>query len=201
MPVDSSQAASKDPYVESAQQDASPAQKVKEIQSIISSAKTCMFTTKTQDGTLHSRAMAPASKEAPFVFEFLANAESGKFDEMEHDKKVNISVYDSSSTNWISVAGKASITADESRIKEVWNPAVSAWFGDLGDGTHTGQPGDPRIQLIKVEPYEIRYWYMTRTQVGQLVDIAFSAVTGQTANPGVLRTLSKSELDQVKSSA
>jgi hypothetical protein len=53
-----------------------------------------MLTTKTANGDLHSRAMAPASKEAPHVFCFVANSESGKFDEIEHseDSKVRISI-------------------------------------------------------------------------------------------------------------
>jgi len=198
MPVDSSSANTKDPYVEATQQETSPAQKIKEVQEIISAAKTVMLTTKTASGDMHSRAMAPASKEAPFVFEFLANAESGKFDELQQSEKVNIAVYDTNSTNWISVAGDASTSTDQSRIEEIFNPAISAWFGDLGDGKHTGKPGDPRIQLIKVVPTEIRYWYKTRTSVGQLVDVAVSAVTGQTANPGVLRNISQSELQQAR---
>lgn len=70
--------------------------------------------------------MAPASKEAPFVFAFLANSESGKFDELEADSKVNVSVYDSKSTNWLSVAGEAKVNTDKARIKEVFNPMVSA---------------------------------------------------------------------------
>merc|ERR1712225_97941 len=177
MPVDSSSANTKDPYVEATQQETSPAQKIKEVQEIISAAKTVMLTTKTASGDMHSRAMAPASKEAPFVFEFLANAESGKFDELQQSEKVNIAVYDTNSTNWISVAGDASTSTDQSRIEEIFNPAISAWFGDLGDGKHTGKPGDPRIQLINV---------------------AVSAVTGQTANPGVLRNISQSELQQAR---
>ena len=72
--------------------------------------------------------MAPASKEAPFVFCFVANSESGKFDELkEGGEKVNVSVYDKSSTNWVSVAGEAKINTDKARIKEVFNPMVSAW--------------------------------------------------------------------------
>lgn len=86
-----------------------------------------MLTTRASDGTLHSRAMAPASKEAPFVFEYLANSESGKFDEVENDNKVNIAVYDTSSTNWISVAGEATISNDKARIKEIFNPMIKAW--------------------------------------------------------------------------
>ena len=38
--------------------------------------------------------MAPASKEAPFVFEFIFNSESGKYDELKEHPKVNVAFYD-----------------------------------------------------------------------------------------------------------
>ncbi|KAL7010086.1 hypothetical protein EMMF5_000105 [Cystobasidiomycetes sp. EMM_F5] len=137
--------------------------------------------------------MAPASKDAPFKFEFIFNSESGKYDEIKANPQVNIAV----STNWISVAGEAKITNDVERIKQIWNPLTASWFGKL-DEKHDGSPTDPRVQLITVEPSEIRYWYKTQTSIGQLVNVVYSAATGKTANPGYLRTLTKSELAQAK---
>jgi predicted secreted protein len=61
--------------------------------------------------------MAPASKTAPFAFEFIANSESGKFDEVDSHSEVNVSFYDQSSTDWISVAGNAHASSDKARIK------------------------------------------------------------------------------------
>lgn len=61
--------------------------------------------------------MAPASKAAPFVFEFIANSESGKFDEVDSHSQVNVSFYDQGTTDWISVAGKAHSSSDKARIK------------------------------------------------------------------------------------
>ena len=50
------------------------------------------------------------------------------------------------------------------------------------------------MAVIEVIPDEIRYWYATRTKVGQVVDIAVSAVSGKTAAPGELRTITKDEV-------
>lgn len=72
--------------------------------------------------------------------------------------------------------------------------STSAWFGDLGDGIHKGDKNDPRVAVIEVIPDEIRYWIATRGKVGQAVDIAVSAVTGHTAAPGELRTITKAEV-------
>ena len=72
--------------------------------------------------------------------------------------------------------------------------STAAWFGDLGDGVHKGDHNDPRVAIIEVIPDEIRYWYATRSKVGQAVDIAVSAVSGRTAAPGELRTITKDEV-------
>jgi general stress protein 26 len=72
-------------------------------------------------------------------------------------KTVNISFYDQSSTNWISISGTATISDDKERIRSVFSTTTKAWFGDLGDGIHTGGPEDPRVSLIEVVPSEIRY--------------------------------------------
>lgn len=61
---------------------------------------------------------------------------------------------------------------------EIFNPLVSAWFGDLGDGVHDGSAEDPRVELIVIEPTEIRYWKATQTKIGQLANVVTSAVTG-----------------------
>lgn len=82
-----------------------------------------MLTTRNPSGDLHSRAMAPASTSG-LVIDFIANGESGKFDELQHDPKVNVSFYDPSSTNWISLAGQAEIVNDKAEIEKLWNPII-----------------------------------------------------------------------------
>ena len=73
-----------------------------------------MLTTQAADGLLHSRAMTPAS-DAGLVFSFVANHDSGKFDDLEVHPEVNISWSDPASTNWASAAGKATILKDAAR--------------------------------------------------------------------------------------
>ena len=92
------------------------------IQSIISPVKTSMLTSRNKDGFLHSRAMSPAFKENNLDFYYIANIHSGKTSELENDSHVNISYYDYSTTNWASVAGKATVTQDRQVIDKVWNP-------------------------------------------------------------------------------
>jgi general stress protein 26 len=70
---------------------------------------------------------------------------------------VNISFYDQSTTDWVSISGTAQVSNDKERIKAVFHPSTKAWFGDLEDGVHNGGPEDPRVSLIQVLPSEVRY--------------------------------------------
>ncbi|GAA5910492.1 uncharacterized protein JCM6883_003027 [Sporobolomyces salmoneus] len=189
-----------DPYTAKAEQDASVDQKKSELQSIVKESKFAMLTSRDTDGALHSRAMSPASHQG-LVFTFVANRESGKFDELANDPNVNVSFSDPSSSDWASVAGTAKINTDVEAIKKVWNPLLKSWFGEIDENhkvsfpINEGEPGDERIALIEVVPTEIRYWLKTRTSIGQTFEVVKGALTGETAAPGALRTITASELE------
>ena len=102
-------------------------------------------------GPVH-RSMAVAKRTGP-DFLFLANAHSQKFNDIEsHPDAVTITFQNSSTQDWISITGKAVTSSnDDPRIKEVWSMGTAAWFGDLGDGVHTGKPEDPRMKLIEIQ--------------------------------------------------
>lgn len=95
--------------------------------------------------------MAVAKRSGP-DFLFLANAHSQKFDDISENPMVALSFQNSSNQDWISITGQVvKTTNDDPRIGELYNKSVSAWFGDLGDGVHTGKADDPRMTLIEVQ--------------------------------------------------
>lgn len=85
-------------------------------------------------------------------FCFLSDKDSAKQDELHEVGQVNVSFFDASSTNWVSVCGEAKVHQNRDQIKKLWSPATKAWFGDLGDGTHKGDENDPRVAVIEVIP-------------------------------------------------
>ena len=85
-----------------------------------------------------ARSMAIARRDnAKFLY--IANAHSKKFEDLKNSDTVGITFQDSSSQNWVSITGTAKVSNSDPRIKEVYTPFLSAWFGDLGDGKHTGK--------------------------------------------------------------
>lgn len=64
----------------------------------------------------------------------------------------------------------------------------------MKDGVHKGDANDPRVSIIQVIPDEIRYWYSTKGTVGRAVEIGVNAMSGKTATPGELRTITRDEV-------
>lgn len=79
-------------------------------------------------------------------------------------------------------------------MKKLYNPTLKAWFGDKGDGVHTGGPEDPRMAVIEVKVDEIRHYAQKRTMIGQAVDVVSSTITGSVATPGEIRTITGEEI-------
>ncbi|MCJ1318395.1 hypothetical protein MMC15_003723 [Xylographa vitiligo] len=145
-----------------------------------------------------SRSMAIGKRNGP-DFLFIANKHSKKFSDLEHDKTVEITFQNSSTQDWVSISGTATTVSNEDpRIKEIYNPALSAWFGDLGDGVHTGKPEDPRMALIEVQPKYISYWKSTVTTLGFVKEVGLGALTGQVANTGVQREFTEEDIKQMR---
>nr|OQO29923.1 hypothetical protein B0A51_02919 [Rachicladosporium sp. CCFEE 5018] len=144
------------------------------------------------------RAMAVAKRSGP-DFLFLANGHSQKFTDLEKVKDVNVSFHNSTTQDWISVTGEAVTTSnDDPRIKEVYSKATSAWFGDLGDGVHTGGPEDPRMRLIEIRAKYISYWKHNTNPLGFMKEIGVATMTGGVAVTGLLRELKEAEINKAR---
>ncbi|EGO00083.1 hypothetical protein SERLA73DRAFT_180499 [Serpula lacrymans var. lacrymans S7.3] len=186
-----------DPYKQAAlNENLTLQEKISDLHSVIQSAKTGMLVTRGDDGSMHSRAMNPATpyNETQLSLIFLANNVSAKFKEIKNDDHVNVSFYDQSSTNWASYSGKAKVTQDKDVIKKHWSTFITAYIGDLHDGVHRGNEDDPRVAAIEIIPDEIHYWITKHSNVVRSMQVAASAVSGKATSPGELRIITKDEV-------
>lgn len=188
-------AAQKDPSVTKQFDTESPAAtKFEDFYKIVDGNKIVLMGTHRQSTGPVSRSMAIARRDGP-DFLFLANANSQKFADLDSNKEVNLSFSDSS-MNWYSITGEATTANNsDSRIKEVWNRAASAWFGDLGDGKHDGSAEDPRMALIEVKSKYITYYKAEAGALGYLKEVVGANVTGGVAKTGTLREMHGAEID------
>jgi len=187
-----------DPYTAKAESvSVTPQEKIDGLKKIVKAARCGMLTTRSKEGAMHSRAMAPADYET-LHFLFLGNNASSKFEEIENDSSVNLSFYDPSTTDWASIAGTAKIINDKALIKKHWSSFMKGYFENLGDGVHKGGENDPRVSIIEVIPHEIRTWTATSGKIGQTIKAATGAITGKASPPGELRLLTKTEIEIIE---
>lgn len=148
-------------------------------------------------GGLVSRAMAVSRREA-CDFQYLCNIHSAKVREMRANPHVNITFFDDGGDlSWASISGVATLSGREDpRVREIYSPVVAAWFGDLGDGVHSGGADDPRMCLVNVKATRISYYLATSTsKVARMAEMAKSVALGKVAQTGVLRELSGDVLE------
>ncbi|CAO1600178.1 MAG: hypothetical protein LQ349_007194 [Xanthoria aureola] len=172
----------------------------KDLYKIVDGLKGGLLTTIRPGVGPTSRAMAVAKRVGPDYL-FLANNHSEKFKDLKNDKTVQVTFQNSSDMSWVSVTGEAVTTSnDDPRIKQVYSKGVNAWFGDLGDGVHTGMPEDPRMTLIEVKANYITYWKSTSTFPGFIKEVAQASMTGQVADTGINRRLTDKDIQNARDS-
>ena len=169
-------------------------QQFKDLYDLIDQKKISILTTHRPGVGLVGRSMAIAKRSGPDIL-YLANAHSRKFDDLKSNKEVQVTIQDTKSQDWISISGTATTVAnDDPRIKDLYSPPVSAWFGDLGDGVHDGTWKDPRMSLIEVKSKYIVYWKKEVSSLGFLKEVGVAAVTGSVAQTGTHRELSEEDI-------
>ena len=93
----------------------------------ISRIGTCMMTT--HDGPMmRARPMVGAADRSAGTIWFVTNRCFHKDDELRSDPRVCLSYCDSLTDTFVSVYGRASLSADRGRIEDLWNPTIDALF-------------------------------------------------------------------------
>ncbi|KAG9316632.1 hypothetical protein JVU11DRAFT_2686 [Chiua virens] len=201
MVVSAEEHARLDPYSHiAASKDIALLRKIEDLKTVVKAAKTGMLVTRDSNGNLHARAMSPANVvgDPQLNVVFLANNVSCNFEEIENDSHVNISFFDHDSTNWASFSGRARVTQEKDLIHKHWSNFISGYIGNLGDGVHKGDEGDPRLAVIEVIPDEIKYWISKQSAISRTVQVAVSAALGKATAPGELRTICKEEIQSIE---
>lgn len=191
-----------DPSVAKQWDDSTPkGEQIDDFYAIVDKLKVGLLTTLRKDIGPVSRAMATSKRKGP-DFYYLANMHSRKFSDLENSKNVQITFHDSSSQNWVSITGTATKVSNTSQlVHELYQPMISAWFGDAGDGVHNGTADDPRMAVIEVKPEYIAYWKSTTTALGFVKEVALGALTGSVAQTGLQRQFTKADIEHMRTTS
>jgi general stress protein 26 len=128
---------------------------------------TCMLTTHDGDH-LRSRPMAAFVRRNEDAVYFLSDADRHKDAEIERNPNVGLAFADGQ--KFVSVTGQASVSQDKAKIKELWSPAVQAWWDS---------PDDPNIRLLTVRPDDAEFWDGPGKIIGTIKMIAASATNSR----------------------
>lgn len=171
--------------------------KLDDLYDLIDGIETAMLTTRTIDGSLVSRPLQTQKRSDDMDLWFMTSTETHKVDEMRANPDVNVAYFKDGSKEWVSVSGRARITQDKKRIRELYKPDWKAWLEDQG-GDRDGGPDDPRIALIVVEPQTVTYMKSNQPRVVAMFKVMRALATGEPPKVGSLRHVDKSELDEAR---
>lgn len=147
---------------------------VEKLRDLIKGIRFAMFTTVDGDGSLRSRPMATQEAEGDSDLWFFTDASSPKVGEVERDHRVNLSYAAPDENRYVSVSGTARMVRDPAKAKELWNPALKAWFPEGLD--------DPELVLLRVQVEKAEYWDYPSSKMVQLFGFLKAVATGTKAD-------------------
>ncbi|MCW1884171.1 pyridoxamine 5'-phosphate oxidase family protein [Luteolibacter flavescens] len=123
---------------------------VAKIQEIVGKSPNCFFSTMAANGTTDTRPMNVRQVDAEGNLWFLSSCDSLKNEEIRRLPVVELYFQGSTHSDFMHLKGEATVSRDQAKIEELWEPVIRTWFTEGKD--------DPRITVIKVEPVDGYYW-------------------------------------------
>lgn len=154
------------------------------VYDILDDIDTAMLVTRRADGHLVSRAMATQDRAPGADIWFVTAEGSGKLDEIAADPHVNVTYFNESSREWISVSGTAIVSRDRATIAQLYKPDWSIWFNEGGEDARFGTAEDPRMVLIGITMAAVTWLEVNKPTPVVLYEVAKGFVTGQKPEMG-----------------
>lgn len=122
----------------------------------------------TWDGqNTHARPMSAHLARDENAFYFLADRRHHKDEDVGKFPAVCLAFADPGDHKYVSISGRASVSNDRAKIKELWSAWAKAWWSS---------PDDPNICVLKVVPAQAEYWD-TPGKVISSIKMAVAAAT------------------------
>ena len=166
-------------------------EKMQEFNDLVDDMKLGMLVTQSPEGALVSRAMATQERRPDVDLWFVTSTETHKVDELEANPEVNVSFLNSSSREWVSIAGTATINTDRALIRKLFKPDWGIWFQKSDTDPTAGTADDPRIVLIDIDAHTVDYFKSQDSRPVSLFKVAKAFATGTTPEFGDTKHITK----------
>jgi len=124
---------------------------IAQIKAVVKQSENCFFCTAVAVGPSGgARPMNVRQVDDDGNLWFLSASDSHKNAELARDPRVTLYFQGSAHSDFLHLAGRATVTTNKAKIKELWEPILKTWFTEGVD--------DPRITVIKVAPADGYYW-------------------------------------------
>ena len=158
--------------------DRSGAGAVEKIRELAKQAENCFFCTTVATGdSSGARPMNVRQVDEQGNLWFLSANDSYKNKEIALDPSVTLYLQGSRNSDFLQLRGRASVSTDRAKIKELWSPILATWFTEGVD--------DPRITVIKVTPTEGYYWDTKHGTAVAYAKMVVGAAIGKTLDDSV----------------
>jgi general stress protein 26 len=137
----------------------------------------CMFTTVDEKGDITSRPMATIDIDEDENVWFFTNEFTEKIHEVSKDNTVSLIYAHPGKNTYLNVKGTCKVVIDRSKMKELWNPMMKAWF--------PGGLDDAKLCLVKVITKEAQYWNNSSNKMVVLPNMLKAIVKGEKYDEGV----------------
>ena len=108
---------------------------------------------------------------------FLSANDNHTVKEIQLNPAVHLYFQGSKHSDFLHLFGKAAISKDKTKIKELWEPVLKTWF--------TEGENDPRICVIEVLPSEGYYWDNKHGNFVASVKMLLGAAIGKTLDDSI----------------
>jgi general stress protein 26 len=155
---------------------AQPDPGMQKLADLIDEASIAMLTTEDADGNLRSRPLVTLEIDSEGKLWFLTAMSSGKVEEIDRHRKVNLSYANVDKQCYVSISGHARLFRDPQKMQELWTAWIEPWFPDGLD--------DPDLGLLEVSVEVAEYWDAPASKMQRLFGLAKALSTGKTDRLG-----------------
>lgn len=148
------------------------------IHELVTPEQNCFFCTNAPTGPSGGvRPMNVRKVDADGVLWFLSASDSHQNRELTADPSVRLFFQGSNHSDFLHLTGRASVSTDRAKIKDLWEPKLKTWFTEGVD--------DPRLTVIRVVPDGGYYWDTKHGNAVAFVKMLIGAATGTTLDDSI----------------
>ena len=106
----------------------------------------------------------------------MTDIRGAKDDEINADQDIGLIFIDEDSRAYLSITGRASVTRDTAKAKEIWKKTDDIWL--------QGGPDDPNVRVLRLEPATAELWDGPSSAASAAFEFAKARLTGEKLNFG-----------------